>query len=252
MIGVIYLVRRDEDDHESFHRFLSSYQRHMAGVEHRLILVFKGGSFTIPKLAFQVDFEASTLVDTGYYMEAFYEAAKRTSCHTLCFLNSKSEILCDNWLKLLTDPLNDPAIGLVGSTGSWESFAATGNPLKRLFWPAFPNPHVRTNGFAIRRNTFLHVWPAKIRTKFGAHYFESGRNSFTKRIEGIGYEVMVACKNSQFFHQDQFFYSEGWENAETFRSGWQDNLIISDNQTRFYESCDPLMQAKLRKMAWGT
>lgn len=257
MIGVIYLVRRDHDDLESFDRFLRSYQRHTAGVEHRLILVFKGGSYTIPKQAFDVTFEAITMVDTGYYMEAFYEAALQTACQTLCFLNSKSEILCDNWLKLLTDPLNDPQIGLVGSTGSWESFAASGHPLmrliKRIGWPAFPNPHIRTNGFGIRRNTFLHVWPERIRTKIGAHLFESGRQSFTRRVEAIGYKAMVAGKNPIIYGNDRNLFIEcSWPYSQTFRGvDNQNNCIIGDNQTRYYESCDPLMQAKLRKMAWG-
>ncbi|HEX8559483.1 MAG TPA: hypothetical protein VF668_15380, partial [Pyrinomonadaceae bacterium] len=42
-----------------------------------------------------------------------------------------------------------------------------------------------------------------------------------------------------------------WAESFTFRRGEQHNLLVSDNQTRYYEAADAATRRRLEESAWG-
>jgi hypothetical protein len=169
----------------------------------------------------------------------------------------------------LAQAYSKSGVGLVGATGSWESIASTmlatsgvDHPLPIQRWcsrlrarligvlllmlfPAFPNPHVRSNGFMITRKHFIAMRPARIRWKFQAWLFESGRNSITRRIMRRGLRVAVVGCNGTAYDINE------WPISRTFWQNDQENLLIHDNRTLAYFRANLAMRARLSWAAWS-
>ena len=105
--------------------FLGSYRRHSAGVEHELVILFNGvGAEERPALLLElegVEHTALTLQEPVQDLVAYRQAAARLPHERLCFLNSYSVILADDWLAKLDHALDQPATGIAAATGSWAS-----------------------------------------------------------------------------------------------------------------------------------
>ena len=88
--------------------------------------------------------------DDAFDLGAYRDAAHQIDLERLCFFNTSSEIVAENWLAKFSANLGLPYVGMVGATGSMES-------LRRLStdFPRFPNVHVRSNAFMLRRDMFL-------------------------------------------------------------------------------------------------
>jgi hypothetical protein len=99
--------------------------------------------------------------------------------------------------------------------------------------PRFPNPHIRSNGFIVRRADLLREFPAIEQGKHAAHLFESGSLSLTSRLLAVGKSAVVVGRNGQAYPPNE------WPNSGTYRLGRQTNLLIGDNQTRSYENMPP-------------
>lgn len=231
--------------------FVAAYSAHPAGQPHRLIVVFNG---LTPGAAIDqwhdalsgVPYDSLLLPSPVLDLAAYQAAIEATRAETCCFLNSYSEPMADDWLRLLIGHLNDPAIAAVGATGSYESIRTTSHPLTRMrkrAFPEFPNPHLRTNAFAARREQLMGVhWPP-IASKMDALRFESGPHSLTRQLQRIG-RVVVAGR-------DGCAYDIGaWKQSNTFRSEDQGNLLVSDNRTREYLAASPEQRADLERRAW--
>lgn len=122
---VVHLVR-GTTELKSFAAFLESYNAHPAGTSHELAIVFKGfrtqsdAERHVRLAGNRVD-EVVFLDDRGFDLTAYFAAISRLRRARYCFLNSFSEILVDGWLALLNSALDDPAVGVVGASGSWAS-----------------------------------------------------------------------------------------------------------------------------------
>ena len=185
------------------------------------------------------------------------------------FTNSYSILRGEQWLAKITAAYCQPKVGLVGTTGSWESLAsvhwhkwyesmtawpsrmrargkivALGLPLSALF-PAFPNPHLRTNGFMLARTDFLALQPRFLRTKLNAWLFESGRCSLTRQMLTRGWDVRVVARDGSTFGPGD------WIKSNTFWQSRQENLLIHDNRTIAYERGDTALQTQWSWAAWG-
>ena len=236
---------------EQLHRFVESYRAHPAGQEHRLIILYNG--FT-PGSAMDHWHEALTdvphddilLTSRMLDLAAYREAVIASDADAYCFLNSYSEPLVADWLRLLVGHLNDPTIAAVGASGSYESIYTTSHPLTRIRkrgFPEFPNPHLRTNAFAARREQLLRVqWP-RITSKMDARRFESGPHSLTRQLQGSG-RIVVAGRDGRAYDID------AWQESNTFRSGDEVNLVVSDNRTREYLAASGEQREDLERRAW--
>lgn len=233
----------------------------------RLVLVFKGfaeGEAT-DWLAEVADLPVNALYisDGGLDVSAYFAAAKQIDFEPLVFFNSFSKIIAPRWFELLTRTLADPGVGLVGATGSLESFVrnhveyarsahgiakakylAISVALRPLF-PPFPNPHVRTNAFAIRREHFLATQKFPVGNKLMAWFYESGWLSLTRQIKARGLRAVIVDRDGAVLGPEE------WPNASVFRSGAQDKVLVDDNRLREYANATPERKAMLRWLAFG-
>jgi hypothetical protein len=112
-------------------------------------------------------------------------------------------------------------------------------------FPAFPNPHLRTNGFLISRSAMLRLTGGNVWTKTAAFRFESGVHSMTNQLLKMGKRVLIVGRDGEAYEQQR------WPQSRTFRIGDQENLLIADNQTDAYDASDASARKRLSAYAWG-
>ena len=132
---VVHLVRHGTPL-GSLERFLASYRGHDAGMDHRLVLLCKGfpGDDQLRPVLERLDglrVERLDVPDGGYDLTAYKYAAECLEATVVCFLNSYSTILADDWLAKLDGALT-PGVGIAGATGSWNSVHSSALYLLRL------------------------------------------------------------------------------------------------------------------------
>lgn len=270
-ICVVHLVRK-KNGLEPFRSFLSSYLNHRAGVNHDLLIIYKGfirkaDIAPYEELLKDVQHSNMQVADFGYDLRAYYLAAEKFNSKYMCFLNSFSIILDNEWLDKLYQIITQPNVGLVGATGCWGSIIigklSTNKNLplwkkilRKLLWRVirmymrqyflyFPNPHVRTNGFMISRDVMLKIQPGLILTKLHAYRLESGKRSITRQVIDMGLKTIVVGRNGVGYE------IKDWPVSNTFWHGKQENLLISDNQTRRYRGGEVEIKKILATFAWG-
>lgn len=269
-IAVVHLVRQ-ANGLEVFRSFLRSFVTHESGADHELVLLCKGFASPDAFLDYEralVGVKHSRLFvrDTGFDIGAYRLALQQTDFEYYCFLNSFSVLLASGWLAKLRRCWRLANVGLVGASGSYESTsenlrqeirAMRGlfrrsrlRAMVRLFrlrreYPGFPNPTLRTNAFAARRDLLRDVFPERIDTKDDALRFESGFGSLTRQIRSRGLEVLVVGANGRGYAPEQ------WPTSGTFRQGDQPNLLVADNQTERYARATRDERQWLARMAWG-
>ena len=233
---------------EPARRFVESCRAHPAGAEHRLLVVFAG-----PREERGPWHEAFAAVDherldvgLGLDLGHYRAAVDHLPADAYCFVNTVSVVLADKWLGRLAAALAQPGVGMVGATGSYESpNAVRPGPLRRLRpgFERFPNPHLRTNGFAMRRDLILDLeWPAEM-TREQTVALEGGSRSLTRQVRERDLETLVVGR-------DGAYPPERWRESRTFRSDEQENLLLSDNRTRHYQEGNRLTRAGLAWLAW--
>jgi hypothetical protein len=267
VIGLVHLVWAPLGP-KPLREFLRSYHAHPCGTEHELAVVLNGAGPAGPldgaerkALLAELDETEHRLISLERPMldlAAYCEAARRLEHERVCFLNSYSVIVAGRWLERLADALDEPDVGLVGATASWESQAEWirgrarhwPQQLARLSrsrrdYPRFPNPHVRTSTFMLTRAQLLDLRLACATTKRATYLLESGRQSITHRIQEQGLRAVVAGRDGRVYDVDE------WPASHTFRSGDQENLLVADNQTRDWELASPRLRRRLTRDAWG-
>jgi hypothetical protein len=281
-ICVVHLVRA-HNGIEPFRHFIESYRANPGGVEHDLLIVFKG--FNQPQdtaeyreLLSPFDYSTLDVSDEGFDVTAYFAAAKRYAeeYRYFCFLNSFSVIQDSGWLNKLYAQISRPGIGLVGATGSWQShrgraklwqiplyvlihqyrkygykacwkISAASFQFGQLLWDCnpFPNYHVRTNAFMISCETVKKIECRKMKSKLDAHRFESGKNGLTSQILKMGKTILVVGKDGIGYEKEK------WHDSRTFWNVDQENLLVADNQTRDYQCGEADRRRYLSNIAWG-
>ncbi len=283
-LGVVHLVR-EINGLEPFERFLASYEAMPAGIEHKLIVLCKGfPQDTLPGTYLErlVSHDPTVLMveDDGFDIGPYWIAARQLNLDTFCFLNSFSVIRDQGWLAKLVGHLG-PSIGAVGATGSWASHSSRAvknmwtamflppwkeAPLplpqrrmslrdrawlvKRSFetrriFPPFPNVHLRTNAFVMRRDVMLMVDVGHLSTKDDAWGFESGRTGLTRQLMSRDLDVLVVGRDGHAYPPQE------WPQSCTFHAGDQQNLLVSDNQTEKFMALPPDIRTQWGHDTWG-
>jgi hypothetical protein len=278
---VVHLVRRG-NGLQTLERFVSAYRRNDPGVEHDLLILFKGfeeaSELAQCRAALAAARYLELAVPEGGYDIGSYERAFRRFADEyayFCFLNSFSEPLREGWLAHLLRHAVRADVGLVGASGSWQSVAGSYarhayvarlrsgrdiHPLARLPLKAafalvhrsrapsfadFPNPHLRTNGFLAPSAVLAALNFGTIRNKMQAYRFESGRDGLTCQVLKLGKKAILAGAEGAGYDVPD------WYRANVFWRSAQENLLIADNQTRLYANADLVGQAVLSYYAWG-
>jgi hypothetical protein len=131
----VHLVRHGNPP-ASFERFIESYRRCDAGVDHRLVLLCKGfpDETALAPILERLDglrTERLMVPDDGFDLTAYRRAAACLAGSVACYLNSNSVLVADGWLGALVGALGD-SIGIAGATGSWNSGNASARYELRL------------------------------------------------------------------------------------------------------------------------
>ena len=230
--------------------FLASYRAHDAGAPHRLLLLLAGPEEdrTPWKELFSAVPHEVLEVGEGMDLGHYRAAVERVAAERYCFLNTVTVVLASDWLGRMERALRAPGVGMVGTTGSYESpNAVRPGPLRHLRpgYESFPNPHLRTNGFAMERQLILELdWKAEL-SRAETVMLEGGKRSLTRQVRDRGLETLVVGRNGTF-------PPERWRESATFRSGGQENLLLADNRTRHYQEAGPLVRRGLAWLAWHT
>jgi len=258
--------------------FIQSYKKYPASHQHSLVIVFKGMSdksevteFTEILEKENILYHALNYFEQGLDVSTYFWAAKSLSNEYIFFLNSRSVIRNVNWLAHFINNMN-PAVGMISATGSFQSYYSSVFQKHKAGWESqkgfvynfrkyklflkaffywrflfksFPNPHLRTNGFIVRRGEFLKMYPGPLITKFSAYLFENGKNSLSNKYIKDGKETLVVDKHGKTFNQNE------WKGSNTFWINEQENLLIADNQTAHYEAASPEERKAMTKLAWG-
>ena len=230
--------------------FFASYREHDAGTPHRLLLLLAGprqDRASWKRLFSSVPHEVLEMGE-GMDLAHYRTAVERVAAERYCFLNTVTTVLVGDWLGRLERALLSPEVGMVGATGSYESpNAVRPGPLHRLrpgFEP-FPNPHLRTNGFAMERRLILELdWKTQL-SRAETVMLEGGKRSLTRQVQGRDLAALVVGR-------DGVYPPERWRESATFRSGGQSNLLLADNRTRHYQEAGPLVRRGLAWLAWHT
>ena len=260
-----------------FEQFVASYRKYDSGVEHELVLLFNGvydKGELLPYLSVieKYNIPCRTLVYEGACqdIDAYLWAAGQLNSSYVIFLNSYVEFLAANWLGHFMKHASQN-VGMVGASGSWQSYyrSAIDSPwkweshksinenlkkyrrfLKATFWWSrffydFPNPHVRSNAFLMKRELFLSLERLPLKNKFMAYVLESGKKSITNQVLRKGLNVLIVDRNGNAWVKEQ------WAESAIFWRSNQVNLLIADNQTRLYDNADTLNKRKMTRLAWG-
>ena len=151
-------------------RFLDSYHAHPAGTSHRLVIAWNGYRHrdqlgAAQRIAEGTEHDDFVVQESKLDLAVYREVAQWASEPAVCFVNSYSRVLADGWLASMARHVSSSlSVGLAGATGSWESPLSTANLPRRMLrtgrYPAFPNPHIRTNAFMLERRRLLDLrWP---------------------------------------------------------------------------------------------
>ncbi|MGA2911972.1 MAG: hypothetical protein ABSE07_00470 [Methanoregula sp.] len=266
-ICVVHLVRACNGI-EPLECFLNSIKDHPAGLTYDLLFILKGFRENeikagMESLLNQYKHQRINVPDNGYDIDSYIAAAQLLENKYLCFFNSFSEILDNNWLEKLYRHVSSKGCGMVSATGSWESLYTdslsagrkipmyswvrkiVASKIKRHFLP-FPNPHLRTNGFCISKKLFLDITRGyTIKDKKDTFLIESGRDGISRRIASRGLHLIVVGRDGRGFYPNE------WSISKTFRQDEQENLLVADNQTRMFTDSDNSTRITLSQHAWG-
>ena len=263
-----------------FSNFLSSYCKYKSGHPHELVLLFNGVSTEEDLSPFlniidgkRIPYRSIIHYGWSQDLDAYFWVANLLNSTHLLFLNSYSELLADGWLEKYMQPAKDPRVGIIGATGSWQSYYRTvfiNNNWKwektksthdnirkfkllikaaiywRLLFPDFPNPHIRTNAFMVQRELLISLKKkTRLKNKLAALALENGRRSITNQLYKRGYEAIVIDRWGGSFKKRE------WMQSKVFWIEEQQNLLVSDNQTKKYRDGDQDTRKKLSFLAWG-
>lgn len=293
-VAVVHLVRK-RNGIAPVEAFVASYLQHAAGMPHDLVLLFKGFGFgghteEYDRLLTNVSHTRLFVADRGFDLSAYFIAVRKLEYPYFCFLNSFSRILAPDWLVSLYRGICANGVGLVGATGSYQSYSSNNLERSRM-WSALASGERLRQGAAhvldaagprlimLRAGAWvlgsLGIWdPGRYFPLFPNYHvrtnaFMASRETLTK----IRTWPMLFKFSTQLFESGhnsltnqilqlglralvvsrtgEVFEKEDWHLSNTFRQGLQENLLVADNQTTDYADADSEHRVELSRQTWG-
>lgn len=246
-INVVYLAYLNKEAGygiEIVEDFLNSYKLHKAGIEHSLIIIAKNWTDNILykqlcQLAKENNAKIIDLPDDGWDLGAYFRVAKILDSEYILFTASSTKILADNWLlKCYNAFKSNDSIQLVGPMGSWGY---------RLNVKEFPNPHIRTSTFMIKRDLFLEYVSTQEfpQTKEDTHKMEHGETSITNFVLNKGYKSVVVNSDGEIFTPENWVYSQ------TYNTPKDNKSLFSDMRSALYYTYDDEKKRNMEMATWG-
>jgi glycosyltransferase involved in cell wall biosynthesis len=134
----------------------------------------------------------------------------------------------------------------IGYERHWEAVTRPGGPLCLVHQiKPFPNPHLRSNAFMMRRELLIDLDFHLDDTKTACNLFESGRDGMPARLTQRGLScVLVGADGVAYGVAD-------WPKSRTFRLGDQANVMVFDNQVSGFAAMSKWQKALHVRMTWG-
>ena len=82
-------------------------------------------------------------------------------------------------------------------------------------------------------------------TKLDTYRFESGKIGLTSYLLNNDFKISLIGANGRLYNV------KNWPVSDTFRLNEQENLLISDRQTRFYDSLQYHKKKYFAYISWG-
>jgi len=270
IIDICYLIRKENNYKENYYNFFKHYKKTRPKIKHNIHVILKGFNkkdiFELKKI-YNERIIFHILPNLYYDIGSYYLLAKKLKNDFCIFFNSNTIIRNKAWFNYFQKYINDK-VGIIGTSASNETmtfrapYYNTNNKFRfilkffyRLFikihlsvyFNFFPNPHIRTNGFLIKRKSFIHYMKKQIlpKKKFDCYLIESGKNSLTKYFENLGEEVLVIGNNGKSYKKDRFKLSD------TFVPKKKNNCLIYDNQILDYFSKNKDIKKEIYHDVWG-
>ena len=276
-ISLVYLARGQGAGFDAANRFIDSYSIFQAGCEHELVVIMKGWAEvqSDDKKNIEVKFRGLgaailELSDDGFDWGAYMRASAILETDFICFLNSFSRPLCHCWLQYIYQGIKTQDVGMCGVTAAYNSWRFTlplfefnflsivKYPLKvtrRLinhilmlgYYPSKFSPHIRSNGFAVKRLQFLDFVDRSPmpRTKRDCYKLESGVASYSDYILRLGQRLLLVDNKGN--HYD----IKDWIISKTYCCLGQPGLCIADNNTDSYDKKTRSGKKQMEFEAWG-
>lgn len=240
--AVVYLARK-VDGSRWMPRFLASLKAQPSGQAYDLVVILKGfpeseipsclRGFRAPGLERVL---TMTFDDNRFATESFFAAAERFDHDAFLFFVSSAQVLAPDWADLMFQPLLSGRARLVGASSGFESLDGD---------TPYPNPSIRTTGFAMERADWLALERGNLSVRYGGNLFEAGPRSMTKQVLAQGGGVLVVGRNGQTYPPQR------WRDSATFRLSRQENLLFSDNRTDQFDLARPAKRRRLVAANWG-
>lgn len=283
-VAICFLARGGDGGLAALEAFAESWHRNPPGYANcRLYIVSKNWGAEIAavqKIAFSLNAEVIDVVDdSGFDWGAYFRALPSLKEDHVCFLNTHSRIAKDNWLSMLMQHALKPDVGVAGCTANWRTMARTAFSIlpiakdfarrngigrgvfyffkawalllacypKHVFYPRFPNPHLRSNAFVMRRDLFAEFATRNTIpvTKHDALLLENGRNGLTRFVKKKGLKALVVNDAGEGFDTDRY------PESRTFFNPAREAYLVADNQTRFYKGSDIWQRRISEILSWG-
>lgn len=272
-VGVVHLVWTPLGL-EPFARFLRSYAAHPGDYAHQLIIVFNGFEAQeelkpFEELLRNVRHTPLLLHPRSQDLVSYYQAARAHPLPYLCFLNSYTQLRDTEWLAKMMRHIKRHGVGLVGATSSYLSYRQHYDEQQAMFlskppyntpvgwarfqavrlayhfwYPPYPNPFIRTNGFLVSYDTWNRLKYPRIQRKTDAYRLEQGVHSLTRQIQRMGLRPVVVGRDGVGYEIEE------WPRSLTFMQGNQENLLLSDNQTDYYQQGDDALRQETSFSSW--
>jgi hypothetical protein len=238
----VYIVPSPDIYKPLVKRFVESYNAHPAGYP-RDLLILRKGLDPFPRDIPIAGIELNA-PDTGYDLGTFFwmlESGFQQNYDIIMLLSTTATFKCDDWLAKYVAIFRDhPEIQAVSATASVEKGISD-----RDF-----NPHLRTANIAFRAGVLDELELPYPVTKHDCWELEHGKHNITRQImERNGRCVVVGC-HGNVWDCDTSDAQNGWYRSHTFRTGAQENLIIGDSQTDWYDDAHQDMRDLSTKSTW--
>ena len=253
------------------------YSKYDPGCAHELIVIFKGWyrsdemDMQDLKTRFQLlDAKVITLDDDGFDWGAYMRLTPMLKNDFICFLNTFSRPLNIFWLKNMYDCVKLENVGMCGATGAYKAWRFSFpffefrlsnlilyplRVIRRLInhflllghYPKQYCPHLRSNGFMIRRKLFHDfIKISEIpKSKRDCYKLESGISSLSEYVINLDKRlVLIDRKGSQYDIED-------WISSKTYCCPDQPELCIADNNTDHYDKQNISNKKQMEYDAWG-
>jgi len=282
-IGVLYLIRLG-DPLVRLHRFLNSLPKIKPPNVNIYILIKTCGDIdffnevrdVIQNSGFSLSL--TEMNDEGFDLGAYYLFSKIIEDSLVLPMSSSSRFSQDVDFSKIISQFENPKIGLIGAMASRESprsglldarkewvearvKISNFRPVQKIIilisifsrkrarqiflsFPEFPNTHIRTTGFVIRKHLLQEVIQRLPKDKFETLILESGKESIYQKLLKKGFQSKVHING-------RFIDPESRAAEDTFRSLDSDPPFVFDHWWDHFHETPLETKTCLIEATWG-